>query len=717
MRIKAITSFVRSAADLRSITGLLPRLCLVGIAAIVITFESGRCTEMDPTLERNLFLIETAQSEPSPIASARLAAAGLSVSSDQSLKVFLYFDHVPNSEDYTFLNTFSIRSFPFTYLPPVGFHPYGVMLAEGRASAIRSLQLSGVYPRMAAGGRKLSPKNDLAAEETGVSAARNWETPLTGRGVRLAILDSGFNFDHPDLPDPAESMDYSAYPDTNRDATDQISGHGTHVAGTAFGNGQQSHERWMGMAPDVEPIYFKIGDDSTADATSEAILGAIRGAATWADADILSMSYGGLDGFNDGTSVEDHAVDWAVGEGVSVFMSAGNSSGEAVHYSEIIRAHATSDPIQVVVRSAPDTATWGFSVIWFDGSDTSIHRDIVATLFDSNNRAVGLDVLPGTSSLRGTEHREYMSQDFLPADTSSFLIRITNNSGVDQKVHLWTQSSHWFVRFSRPDRATTVLLPSTADSCISVGAFTSRTSWRDFEGVDRVDRTVRGEIAAFSSIGPRIDGLQKPDICAPGRRLISCRDDDNIIIGQGLDYAIVSTDGDSGLPAEYVTFMGTSMSSPAAAGVAALILEAEPDLNPSRLRERIFRTTRRDEQTGRVPNAIWGWGKIDVVGALEVKSDQTGQKVAPVIFQYLTTYPTPSNGSVIVGYEVEIPSELKVKVYDPNGRSVWNSTLAKSTPGRKTLSIPEEVIDASGVYLLELSGGNQKATARVTIVR
>ncbi len=698
-----------------------PRLLLGAVFALVLASIvpslNAFATELDPTLTRSFFLADAFKKDPSQMNRLRMEQSGLTISTDPVLRVFLYFDHPPTTEDFDFLSTNSVRAFPFTYLPPAGFHPYGFLLAEGKVSSLKSLISSDRHPRISAAFRILTSKNDLTAEETGVTVARTWDPPLTGRGVRLALLDSGYRFEHPDLPAAIETMDYSVYPDTNRDVTDRVSGHGTHVAGTAFGNGRLSHGRWKGMAPNVDPIYFKIGDDTTGDATSGSVVGAIRGAATWADADILSMSYGGTDGFNDGTSPEEQTVDWAVGQGVSVFMSAGNSAGDKEHYSEVIQANSTSEPIQVVVKFAIDSTTWGFGLVWFDGSDTSIHSEISARLFDGQNTEIGLDALPRSSSLRGTDYREYLSSEFLPVDSTSYFIRITNNSQTDQNIHIWTMSSHWFVRFEHADRSTTILLPSTADSCISVGAYTSRNEWRDFTGSNHIDRTVRGEIAAFSSIGPRIDGRLKPDICAPGRRVISCRDSYNIGIGEGLDYAIVSTEGDSGLPADYVAFMGTSMSSPAAAGAAAIILEGEPGLTPPQLRELIFRTARHDVQTGRVPNQTWGWGKVDVVRALAVDQDNKAPTESPSIFKLLETYPNPSNGNVMIRYETLDPITLVVNIFDTSGRMIWNSTIAKSEIGENFLIVPAEVIDVSGVYLVQLSSGAIETSARITIVR
>lgn len=674
-------------------------------------------TELDPTLNRTLYLIDAYRKDATLLNLKRLEAFGLPEDANPTIRFFLYFDQAPSTLDYDYLSENSIRVYPHTYLPPVGFHRFGYLIAEAKVSAIKALVASGKYPRLCAAGRKLSPKNDLTAIETGVAEARQWDPPLLGQGVRLAILDSGFRFDHPDLPDPAQTMDYSAFPDTNRDATDHVSGHGTHVAGTAFGIGSLAGGRWMGMAPKVDPIYFKIGDDESGDASSEAVIGAIRGAATWADADILSMSYGGSDGFNDGTSAEEQAVDWAVGQGVSVFMSAGNSAGDQTHYSIDLPANSFSEPIQLISRFGVDSTTWGISLSWFDGADTSTHLEISARIFDGNDHEIEIDAVPPSSSPRGTEYREYLARQFLPIDSTSFFIQINNLSDVDQKVHLRSVTSHWYLRFAEPDRGTSVLLPSTADSCISVGAFTTRIQWMDYLGDSHLDRAVTGEIAGFSSVGPRIDGRLKPDICAPGKRIISCRDLSNIELDDGLDYVIISTEGDSGLPADYVAFMGTSMSSPAASGAAAIILQGKPESSPAELRNLIFQSARIDQHTGEVPNNTWGWGKIDVVRALEIDYQENMPLDLPEAFCLLGSFPNPTNGAIVIRYESLSTVDLIAEVFDITGRSIWRETIHSTGAGVQTILVPEEVFPTSGVFYTRLSDSVNKATNRVTIVR
>jgi serine protease AprX len=124
------------------------------------------------------------------------------------------------------------------------------------------------------------------------------------------------------------------------------------------------------------------------------------------------------------------------------------------------------------------------------------------------------------------------------------------------------------------NRIGTLIAPADADSIISVGA-----------------TTFAGATASFSSGGPTNDGRIKPDVMAPGVGVFSA-----------------ANYGD----AQYTRSNGTSLATPLAAGVAALVRSARPELTPLQVRDAL-----RETASGATsPNPLSGWGVVDAWKAL-----------------------------------------------------------------------------------------------------
>lgn len=87
--------------------------------------------------------------------------------------------------------------------------------------------------------------------------------------------------------------------------------------------------------------------------------------------------------------------------------------------------------------------------------------------------------------------------------------------------------------------------------------------------------TLDQSVADFSSRGPTADGRVKPDILFPGVNITSCR-------AAGTRMGAV-------LDAHYTTASGTSMATPLATGLVALLIEALPELRPAEIKERLRR--------------------------------------------------------------------------------------------------------------------------------
>ncbi|MDE2292216.1 MAG: S8 family peptidase, partial [Elusimicrobia bacterium] len=149
-----------------------------------------------------------------------------------------------------------------------------------------------------------------------VNAPGAW--PVTrGAGVKVAVVDTGIDFDHPDLKvagganmiDPSKS-----FKDDN--------GHGTHVSGTIAGQGKD--DVW-GVAPDVSLYGVKVLDANGSGTFADVIAGIQWTAQNHMDVANFSL------GASQGTQALADAVKAATDAGVTIVAAAGNS-GAAVGY-------------------------------------------------------------------------------------------------------------------------------------------------------------------------------------------------------------------------------------------------------------------------------------------------------------------------------------------------------------------------------------------------
>ncbi|MGQ4834408.1 MAG: S8 family serine peptidase [Candidatus Asgardarchaeia archaeon] len=106
----------------------------------------------------------------------------------------------------------------------------------------------------------------------------------------------------------------------------------------------------------------------------------------------------------------------------------------------------------------------------------------------------------------------------------------------------------------------------------------------------------KGAVASFSSKGPTDDGRIKPDIVAPGVR-------------------IMAPEANTGTG--YIEYSGTSMATPFVSGVVALILEANSALDPAEVKYILTRTTQTDLYSG-YPDNTEGYGYIDAKAAVQL---------------------------------------------------------------------------------------------------
>ncbi len=520
-----------------------------------------------------------------------------------------------------------------SWVPPLENHPTGYVIASMPVDRLYDLAEKNFVIQLETAEKALSPKNDEAAKS--IQADDVWnDYGYDGSGVRIAVLDSGLDTTHNDIPAPVASKDYSDHPNLDDTIENEISEHGTHVTGSVLGRGTQSSGKYKGIAYGADLIFLKIGNDSTGGASSAAMTSAIKAAVDSYDADIINISYGGFDAYLDGTNEEDQAVDYAFSKGALVFIAAGNEADDETHYSGTVSANSTTDYIKVNVG---EESIISFYLNWYDGKGT--RNDLDISLYDNNKNQISSNFtkIEYNESSRGTEC-ELIYYNNSVYESATYYLRVMNNASSNQAFHIYSLDDN--VTFENADSSYTIGSPATADDAIAVGSYISRKTWTDYKGDSwkYIDNPTVGNISSFSSHGPRIDGVKKPDITAPGQGIISARD--KIVTWPGdNDARVIDNDGTNNGegPADYFVSKGTSMACPIAAGAAALLMQANPSLkgDPDSIRNALFQSA----SNGGTQDNTYGYGKIDVSAALS--------------FITTSTTPTPTPPPTVNNYVVK----------------------------------------------------------------
>ncbi|OLF12039.1 hypothetical protein BLA60_08405 [Actinophytocola xinjiangensis] len=271
--------------------------------------NSGR---LDPTLFDVAYLAENGFGDDATDALPVIAQYGASVRSAGALSARA--DALPASDD---------------VIPLASVRGAGIDIAKDEAGEFWSA-ITGSAKNSRAGAttldaglskvwmdRRVTPTLDRSTAQIGAPQA--WKSGYDGTGVKVAVLDTGLDFDHPDFEGRVIASENFTVDASIHDGF----GHGTHVASIVAGSGKASDGRYRGVAPGASLMIGKVLGDLGTGSSSAVIAGMEWAAANGAD--VVNMSLGG--GRTDGTDPQSQAVNNLTAQYGSLFVVAAGNSG------------------------------------------------------------------------------------------------------------------------------------------------------------------------------------------------------------------------------------------------------------------------------------------------------------------------------------------------------------------------------------------------------
>jgi minor extracellular serine protease Vpr len=522
------------------------------------------------------------------------------------------------------------------------------------------------------------PSLDKSVAETGAAYVRSQSAGVfsgrTGADVVVGVVDSGIDFDHPDFTDAAGNTRILYLWDqtgagtapagygygtewtssdidggTCTEADDAAAwGHGTHVTGTAAGNGAAPDSggasyKYTGMAPNAHIVFVKT------DWSSTGIIDGMNYIFEKADAlglpAVINLSLGTQIGAHDGTDPMEEEIDTLVNAqaGRAVVVAAGNEGGDSIHAE--INAHGGASvlgpdfAIPTYTKKAGAGNDYVYVVGYYPSTDNLTvqlwspsgnyyTRNLGAGCYVDTAGSDGAVYLCNNSTSnfgQGTPDREIVvlivddAAGTPPADGTWHMALTGNTVAGSGEVDFWTLSSLGnngdFASFTtHVDDEETLGIPGSANDAVTVGAYMTKTCWIAANGLTYLytGSPSLGDIAEFSGRGPTRDGRSKPEVAAPGMGIVSSLAQE----------ASASIPAGNLIDTWHMLLQGTSQATPHVTGAVALFFEEDPARTANDITSLLRSNAREDDWTesydqaglalGSTKNYVFGSGKLNV---------------------------------------------------------------------------------------------------------
>ncbi|WP_110111919.1 S8 family serine peptidase [Bacillus sp. CGMCC 1.16541] len=489
---------------------------------------------------------------------------------------------------------------------------------------------------------EFSPQMDKSAPFIG--SDRAWESGYTGKGVKVAVIDTGVDYTHPDLDQAFGSYKGWDFVDNDNDPQETPKGdprgaettHGTHVAGTVAANGNIK-----GVAPDATLLAYRVLGPGGSGSTENVVAAIDR--AVEDDADVMNLSLG--NSLNNPDWATSLALDRAMADGVVAVTSNGNSGpknwtvGSPGTSREAISVGATQLPYDVYESTLKvgDVSYASASVMGFTSADEllALNGEGLAFTFTGLGKPAdfnGKDVKDKVAVIQRGDIPFVEKVDNAKNAGAKAVVIFNNVDDTANPIPVIPGTSLPTLKLTKAEGDQ---LAAALKAENLTGTITSKFS-----------KEVGETVANFSSRGPVLDTwMIKPDVSAPGVDIVST----------------VPTFNPAN-PHGYGSKQGTSMASPHVAGAAALVLQANPNWSVEDVKAALMNTADKlvNEKGNVYPHNTQGAGSIRVVEAIQATT-----LVTPGSHSYGTFYKDKGKQNAKQSFEVKNLSK-ETKTYEVN---------------------------------------------------
>jgi len=399
-----------------------------------------------------------------------------------------------------------------------------------------------------------------------VRAPQAWDQGYKGQGMRVMVLDTGIDRDHPDLRnrfeagrnfvatrppvararlgntifnDLAETQQEEPFVEVPYDYYDQ-NGHGTHCSGTILG--EEDNEGVVGVAPQARVLMGRVC--GLFGCAGNSIINGINWAVTMG-VNVVSMSLGGPNN----TRAQEEAVLAADRAGIVVVAATGNDSAERVSFPAASRTVLAVGAVDASLHRAT------FSNYGPELDIVGPGVDVQSSVPQASGRASRVTVtinnveteIPSTSFIGAPPVDQPINGDLVPAGMG----KVADFSGINIRGRI--------ALIQRGE----ITFAEKVNNAITAGA-AGAVIYNNVSGLMSGSLTEDGTEVAIPVVMIEM---------AQGNRLVT-----EIRAGnaQTLSLSIYKTN--------FSSFSGTSMATPHLAGVVALVRQANPALSPAQVR-------------------------------------------------------------------------------------------------------------------------------------